>query len=64
MLTIDKITEIFCITDDFCQNFDVEFIKNKRNECQRQCLCADRRVNIGKVWQAFKDFVKNTFSSE
>ncbi len=27
MLTQDKITEIYCITDEFCKNFDRE-VKN------------------------------------
>lgn len=27
MITKDKITEIFCIADDFCKEFDVEIEK-------------------------------------
>lgn len=27
MITKDKITEIFCIADDFCKKFDVEIAK-------------------------------------
>ena len=27
MITKDKITEIFCIADDFCKEFDVEIAK-------------------------------------
>ena len=30
MLNIDKITEIFCITDDFCQKFDIEVAKHPK----------------------------------
>ena len=30
MLTLDKITEIFCITDDFCQNLAVEIAKQSK----------------------------------
>jgi hypothetical protein len=33
MLTRDKITEIFCITDEFCKKFDEE-VKNSKN-CHR-----------------------------
>lgn len=28
MITEDKITEIFCIADDFCKEFDAELAKN------------------------------------
>ena len=27
MITEDKVTEIFCIADDFCKEFDVEMAK-------------------------------------
>ena len=28
MITEDKVTEIFCIADDFCKEFDVEMARN------------------------------------
>ena len=30
MITEDKVTEIFCIADDFCKEFDVEMAKNSQ----------------------------------
>ena len=29
MITKDKITEIFCIADDFCKEFELETDKNR-----------------------------------
>ena len=29
MITEDKVTEIFCIADDFCKEFDVEMAKKQ-----------------------------------
>ena len=28
MITTDKVTEIFCILDEFCKNLDTELTKN------------------------------------
>ena len=28
MITTDKVTEIFCILDEFCKNLDAELTKN------------------------------------
>ncbi|MDY3914040.1 MAG: IS982 family transposase, partial [Phocaeicola sp.] len=28
MITIDKVIEIFCATDEFCKNFEAELSKN------------------------------------
>ena len=28
MITTDKVTEIFCILDEFCKNLDAELAKN------------------------------------
>ena len=28
MITEDKVTEIFCIADDFCKVFDAQMVKN------------------------------------
>ena len=51
MITEDKVTEIFCMADDFCKFFDVMTAKytlkptGKRKyiieilQCQRQKLC-------------------------
>ena len=27
MITTDKVTEIFCILDEFCKNLDAEFVR-------------------------------------
>ena len=29
MITTDKVTEIFCILDEFCKNLDAELTKNR-----------------------------------
>ena len=29
MITEDKVTEIFCIADDFCKEFDVEMANSR-----------------------------------
>jgi hypothetical protein len=43
MLTKDKITEIFCIADDFCKEFDLEFKKHQLpsgdGRKRRDCPC-------------------------
>ncbi len=31
MITEDKVTEIFCIADDFCKDFEREIVKNTLN---------------------------------
>ena len=31
MITESKVTEIFCIADDFCKEFDGEMAKNAKN---------------------------------
>ena len=39
MITEDKVTEIFCITDDFCKVFDAQMEKytiNGHKACNRQ----------------------------
>ena len=28
MITTDKVTEIFCVLDEFCKNLDTEITKN------------------------------------
>ena len=51
MLTIDKITEIFCITDDFCQNFALELAKHpklpaedEKKHRNRPCEMSDSEI--------------------
>ena len=38
MLTRDKITEIFCIADDFCKEYDIEIKKHQiaPNDCKKR----------------------------
>ena len=40
MLTKDKITEIFCISDDFCKEFNEEIKKHRLSAC-----CGKKRRN-------------------
>ena len=50
MLTKDKITDIFCIVDDFCKEFDEEIKKNSlkapdgRNHRRRKCQMSDSEI--------------------
>ena len=36
MITKSKVTEIFCIADDFCKEFDAEMAKNAVCRVQQQ----------------------------
>jgi hypothetical protein len=50
MLTKDKITEIFCIADDFCKEFDMEIKKhrieahNGKRRRNRSCTMSDSEI--------------------
>ena len=52
MITKDKVTEIFCIIDEFCKNLDVELQKNLRLEApadgkrhrNRKCSLSDSEI--------------------
>lgn len=50
MLTDDKITEIFCICDDFCKEFDKEIVKNSikapdgRKHRRRKGIMSDAEI--------------------
>jgi hypothetical protein len=50
MLTNDKITEIYCIADDFCKEFDLEIKKHKmlpddgRKHRNRSCEMSDSEI--------------------
>ena len=37
MITKDKVTEIFCIIDEFDKNLSAEFAKNLRKESTSKC---------------------------
>lgn len=45
MITNDKVTEIFCVIDEFCKNFDAECAKNLRLEDKEH----HRRNRKGKL---------------
>ena len=36
MITESKVTEIFCIADDFCKEFEVEMAKNTLRRFKKQ----------------------------
>ena len=50
MLTQDKITEIYCIADDFCEEFKQEFKKlkmlpeNGKKHSNRTCEMSDSEI--------------------
>ena len=48
MITKDKITEIFCIADDFCKEFELETDKiglsEKSKGCHRQCRMSKSEI--------------------
>ena len=51
MLTLDKITEIFCITDEFCKNFAIEaskqpklLAKDGKKQRNRHCEMSDSEI--------------------
>ena len=37
MITESKVTEIFCIADDFCKEFEIEVAKNALAESNSKC---------------------------
>ena len=39
MITESKVTEIFCIADDFCKEFEVEMAKNALRRFTKQQFC-------------------------
>ena len=50
MITNDKVTEIFCIADDFCKEFEKEIAKNSlkapdgKKHRHRKCLLSDSEI--------------------
>ena len=67
MITTDKVTEIFCILDEFCKNLDA--VETFLSECLSRTgvalgLYADalRAITRGNVWRGEcvvnKEFVK------
>ena len=39
MITESKVTEIFCIADDFCKGFEVEMAKNVLRRFKKLQFC-------------------------
>ena len=63
MLTIDKITEIFCIADDFCKYFDTEMskqpklpVKNGKRHRNRPCEMSNSEIITILMLYHFGDF--------
>ena len=53
MLTKDKITEIFCISDDFCKEFNEEIKKHRLSAC-----CGKKRRH--RICTIFRQFDRLT----
>ena len=63
MLTLDKITEIFCITDEFCKSFAIEaakqsklLVENGKKHRNRPCQMSDSEIITILLLYHFGDF--------
>src|SRR5574344_1178415 len=62
MISKDKVTDIFCIIDDFCKEYDAEIEKNSlkvpdgRKHRRRKGLMSDAEVMASLVYFCFSTF--------
>ncbi len=80
MITRDKVTEIFCIADDFCKEFEAEIAKNalkapdSKKHRQRKCQLSDSEIitiliccrerTAGEDWRAVPKGIEGTGNGE
>ena len=61
-ITKDKITEIFCIIDDFCQEYDIEIARmsicepDGRNHRNRKCTMSRSEIMTILIYFHFNTF--------
>ena len=73
MLTEDKITELFCIADDFCKEFDAEIKKNavlpsadgkkRRNRASRMSQAEMITIMMAFHYNTFRNFLTSSLFS-
>ncbi|KAA6321415.1 hypothetical protein EZS27_028933 [termite gut metagenome] len=49
MLTLDKLTEIFCIADDFCKEFDLEVQKHQVEALDKKSYYRPSRMSESEI---------------
>ncbi len=64
MITEDKVTELFCIADDFCKFFDAMMEKYTIKEAKKRNYHRDSTLSKSEVMLIKILFPKNRFSME